>query len=101
MDNNTDLSALAKLTKQAENLVRLEIFDELTSSMTIRCLSDFLDEYAQLLLCGESLEEISKVLASKAISYYTLDALEVAIRTSKGIRELIYAVIQKIKESKA
>lgn len=101
MDNNTDLSTLAKLTKQAENLVRLEIFDELTSSMNIRCLSDFLDEYSRLLLYSESLEEISKVLASKAISYFNLSTLEVAIRTSKGTRGLISAIMQKIKESKA
>lgn len=41
------------VSKQVENIVRLAIFEELTSSMTIGCLSDFLREYSCLLsACG-------------------------------------------------
>lgn len=89
------------VSKQVENIVRLAIFEELTSSMTIGCLSDFLREYSGLLSACESIAEVSKALACKAVCYFSLTTLESALLSSDGTRLMLSDLLVKIKESQA
>lgn len=92
---------LSTVSKQAESILKLAIFEELTSSMTINCLSGFIDEYSQILSSGESINEISTTLASKIICYFSLTTIESALLTSDGTRLMLSDLLQKIKEEKA
>lgn len=96
-----DKTNFSTVLKQVENALACAIFEELTSSMTISCLSNFIDDYSRLLLSGESINEVSKALASKAVCYFSLVNLEIALRTSDGIRIMLSSLLVKIKESKA
>lgn len=93
-----DKTNFSTVLKQAESVLTCAIFEELTSNMTIGCLSDFLREYSCLLSACESITEVSKALARKAVCYFSLATLESALRTSDGTRLMLSDLLVKIKE---
>lgn len=89
----------ATVSKQAENLLRCSIFSALINSTDLISLSDIIDKCSQLHLGCESLENMSRILASKAVCIYSLATLEQKINTEKeGIKSLIFELLQILKE---